>query len=184
MVEKTTHAALLRLATDQRRAIGRRLHNDIAQSLTLAILALKRARADDGPAPAHTQAALAALDDTLVALRTLTVELHPSLLDQVGLQAALRLYAESVLDRLVSVDAADGIDALDEHACRAAYWLGQYVLDAAPDAEVVNLDMVDGRLRLTARPAPDAVDPAMADTLHAFGCTVDSQAGSLCVQAP
>ena len=90
--------ALQRLLED-RRKLASTLHDEIAQSLTLAVLSLKRL---DASAP--QQMALAALDEAASQVRDTTVGLRPSLLDQVGLLAAIRLYAESQLGRIIRTD--------------------------------------------------------------------------------
>lgn len=175
MADADAHTALLAQALDLRRDVGRMLHNDIAQTLTLATLYLKRLPTDPTVAGATT-AALAALDEAMDQLRTLTVALHPSLLDQVGLAAALRLYAESVLGRAVAVEATPAADALADAPRRAAYWLGQGVLGAAPRASGLHLDATGGRVTMRLDPVDD-IAPIDAHAT-AFGLSARADAST------
>ena len=93
------NARLMRLQDDERRKIARELHDVTAQNL-LAIT-LNVARIKDRP-----EAAAGALDDimglaerSLQEVRTLCYLVHPPLLDDVGLEAALRWLARGFGER-------------------------------------------------------------------------------------
>lgn len=94
---------LLRLQDDERRRIARELHDSTAQNL--AALSLNLATINevgDGLAPAARQALGEALDlanQSTREIRTLSYLLHPPLLDEVGIAAALRWFADGFAQR-------------------------------------------------------------------------------------
>lgn len=77
---------------DERRRIARELHDQIGQSLTAALINLQMLPLDlhSGPAK-ELQVALSAV---LTQVRELSLNLRPSMLDSLGLEAALRWYLE------------------------------------------------------------------------------------------
>lgn len=97
------NARLLRLQDEERRRIARELHDTTAQNL-LAI-ALSATRLQDrrrDPAEAASGAVGEILDlaeQSLQEVRTLCYVLHPPLLDDVGLEAALRWLARGLGER-------------------------------------------------------------------------------------
>lgn len=94
---------LLRLQDEERRRLARELHDSTAQSL--AALALELAVLDEGKAvlKARGRQALAEAerlaDQCSRELRTLAYLLHPPLLDEMGLSAALRGYVDGFSKR-------------------------------------------------------------------------------------
>ncbi|MDB5380206.1 MAG: hypothetical protein JWR00_4652 [Rubritepida sp.] len=104
---------LLTLQDDERRRIARELHDSTAQILLGASFAAERARA---VSPTLTEAAEEAIDETLSLIeegqreiRTVAYLLHPPLLDEMGLAAALRWYAKGLARRsglAISVEVA------------------------------------------------------------------------------
>lgn len=99
------NARLLRLQDEERRHIARELHDTTAQNLlaiTLSATRLQdkrgsqpRAEADAGPAGEILELA----EQSLQEVRTLCYLLHPPLLDDVGLEAALRWLARGLGER-------------------------------------------------------------------------------------
>ena len=94
---------LLTLQDDERRRIARELHDSTAQILVGASFAAARARAET---PDLTEAADDAIEEALSLIeegqreiRTLAYLLHPPLLDEMGLPAALRWYAKGLARR-------------------------------------------------------------------------------------
>jgi PAS domain S-box-containing protein len=81
---------LLTVQDEERRRLARELHDDLAQQLTLLKMEL-----DVG---GHKQQAEAA-GTALASVRNLSYLLHPPLLDETGLQAALHWYVEGMTQR-------------------------------------------------------------------------------------
>ena len=94
---------LLRFQDTERRRIARELHDSTAQ--TLAALAMNLARVKEAGASLDAQAARAVDESLELAascsreIRTLSYLLHPPLLDELGLSAALRWYADGFAQR-------------------------------------------------------------------------------------
>lgn len=87
-------ARLLAAQEEERRRIARELHDQAGQALTALKLTLQT------PATANTRAeSLALADEVLTQVRALSFDLRPSLLDDLGLPAALRGYAERLCQR-------------------------------------------------------------------------------------
>ena len=84
---------LLRLQEDERTRIARELHDQIGQALTAVKLHLEALR---GTLPAHLKPlteGLRLMDRALEQVRTLSFDLRPSMLDDLGLAVALKSYA-------------------------------------------------------------------------------------------
>jgi PAS domain S-box-containing protein len=94
---------LLRLRDAERRRIARELHDSTAQSL--AALAMNLARVKEAGATLDASATRALTESLELAascsreIRTLSYLLHPPLLDELGLAAALRWYADGFAQR-------------------------------------------------------------------------------------
>jgi PAS domain S-box-containing protein len=94
---------LLRLRDAERRRIARELHDSTAQSL--AALAMNLARVQEAGAALDATATRALAESLELAascsreIRTLSYLLHPPLLDELGLAAALRWYADGFAQR-------------------------------------------------------------------------------------
>jgi len=85
---------------DERRRIGRELHDETSQSLAAALLNLDMAEKsmDSGSAPfGHVVAARDIMHHCLGQLRLLVYDLRPSMLDDFGLAPAVRWYVETHL---------------------------------------------------------------------------------------
>jgi len=94
---------LLTLQDEERRKIARELHDSTAQILVGASFAVARARA---VSPGMTSAGDDAIEDALSLIeesqreiRSVAYLLHPPLLDEMGLPAALRWFAKGFADR-------------------------------------------------------------------------------------
>lgn len=91
---------LLTAHEDERRRIARELHDEAGQALTALIVNLELAAQESSPDRLRGQ--LAQLRDlaerTLGEIRRLIYDLRPSILDDLGLAAALRWYAKNLLD--------------------------------------------------------------------------------------
>lgn len=91
---------LLTAHEDERRRIARELHDEAGQSLTALIVNLELAAQE--PSADRLRGQLAQLRElaerTLAEIRRLIYDLRPSILDDLGLAAALRWYAKNLLD--------------------------------------------------------------------------------------
>jgi len=85
---------LLNAQEAERRRIARELHDEVGQNLTAVKLQLQELLlAGDAAVPRPgMEACIATVDQLLEQVRTLSVDLRPSLLDDLGLVAALRSY--------------------------------------------------------------------------------------------
>jgi two-component system sensor histidine kinase UhpB len=82
---------LVNVQEDERRRLARDLHDEVGQALTAAILLLDFAR-DEPLQEADREAAIAEIRRALSDVRDMTLRLRPPLLDELGLEAALRWY--------------------------------------------------------------------------------------------
>jgi signal transduction histidine kinase len=91
---------MLKQHEDERRRLSLHLHDETAQVFTAVRLRLSllRERAVTETA-AELDRALALLDDGLASIRSVTQDLRPALLDDIGLAPALRALAEESADR-------------------------------------------------------------------------------------
>ncbi|MDR7423606.1 MAG: GAF domain-containing sensor histidine kinase [Armatimonadota bacterium] len=91
---------LLTAHEDERRRIARELHDETGQALTALIVNLELAVQE--PSGERLRAQLGQLRElaerTLAEIRRLIYDLRPSILDDLGLAAALRWYAKNLLD--------------------------------------------------------------------------------------
>ena len=87
---------LLEVREKERAAIVRELHDQIGQLLGAAKLGLQlmRRRSTEAPPPGDLDESIRTIDQALEETRTLSVDPRPPQLDELGLPAALRLYAE------------------------------------------------------------------------------------------
>lgn len=93
---------LLEVQEEERRAVARELHDQVGQSLTLLHLTLQRARRE-GVSEEEVEEAARIVSEVVGQVRTLSLDLRPSLLDDLGLVAALRWLVERH-DKAVDVD--------------------------------------------------------------------------------
>ena len=93
---------ILTAQEDERKRIARELHDDISQRLAAGAIEAGKVE-QDLPAPQPTRAALAGLKQHLIALsddvHRLSRQLHPAILDDLGLKDALRAECDRVAER-------------------------------------------------------------------------------------
>lgn len=87
---------LINIQETERRYIARELHDEIGQALTAANMILQGAQSSTDIPLIHTRLkdSLAILNLALQQTRKISLDLHPSLLDDLGLVPALRWYAD------------------------------------------------------------------------------------------
>jgi PAS domain S-box-containing protein len=99
---------LLRLQDEERRRIGRELHDGLAQTVLAINLSLAQVRqsltSEEHPAARALEKARSLTQQMSREIRTLSYLLHPPLLDDLGLVSALREYVQGFSDRS-SIDA-------------------------------------------------------------------------------
>lgn len=98
---------LVRAQDDERRRIAGDIHDDPVQRLAALNMHLQLARDASGEPQIRAELAQLSRDlrEVMRGLRSLTFELHPSILDEVGLAAALDAYAERFeMKGLVTID--------------------------------------------------------------------------------
>ncbi len=94
---------LLTVQEDERRRLSRELHDDINQSLAVLAMDLELLEIKSAPRPDEVFGQLRSFRDRIVELtdrvHDLAYELHPSILDDLGLAAALKSYLDSFATR-------------------------------------------------------------------------------------
>jgi PAS domain S-box-containing protein len=83
---------LLAVQEDERRRLARELHDEVGQRLTAILMAIAAARRRPEQQDARLDDAAAMLGDMVDLVRNLALDLRPSILDDLGLVAALRWY--------------------------------------------------------------------------------------------
>lgn len=90
-------ARLLRVQDDARRRLARELHDTVGQNLAgvrMNLGVMKRSATADGRSADVVDDSIAATDDAISQVRTLSFLLHPPMIDQAGLLTALRWYID------------------------------------------------------------------------------------------
>ena len=93
---------MARLQDEERRRIGREVHDTLGQELTAAKLYLRRIPENsfaDAHWASHVKEAAEAVDRALQQVRSLSYLLHPPFAEDMGLLTALRYYVEGVSQR-------------------------------------------------------------------------------------
>jgi len=102
---------LIEVQEAERRRVARELHDEIGQTLTAIKLNLQAVEqsADTSPLAPHLNESVGIIDRALQQVRDLSLDLRPSLLDDLGLVAALRWYVDREARRadLISEFVAD-----------------------------------------------------------------------------
>ncbi|MDB6111792.1 MAG: Multi-sensor signal transduction histidine kinase, partial [Pedosphaera sp.] len=122
---QTLSRRLLELQEVERRHIARELHDEIGQALTALKINLQAVQrmADAVTFAPRLLDSISIVDRTLRQVRNLSLDLRPSMLDDLGLCAALRWYADQqaqragLLIKFVSSDLGGRLDPALETAC-------------------------------------------------------------------
>ncbi len=91
---------LLEAQENERRAIARELHDELGQSLQAIKINLQTAQRYPQEGATRLAESLEVVDQTIQQVRTLSVDLRPSLLDDLGLVAALEWYIDRQAQRV------------------------------------------------------------------------------------
>jgi len=145
----------------ERRHIARELHDEVGQSLTVAEMNLQALMQSTGGAPhrGRLKESLQAVERVLEQVRDLSLNLRPSMLDDLGLEPAVRWYTkrQAALAGLQAQFVADPmehrLDPVVETACFrvAQEALTNVVRHARARVVAVELRQQDGRLHLFVR---------------------------------
>ncbi len=120
---------LLRVQDDERRRIGRDLHDSVGQylsSLKVKLDLLQRGAAPGGPAKLSKEIGecVRLAEESLKELRTVSYLLYPPMLDELGLSQAVAWYAEGFQQRSgieTSLEVEDGFPRLGQEMELAVY---------------------------------------------------------------
>ena len=162
---ETLSQRLLQAQETERRIIARELHDQIGQALTAVKLNLQSLRSAAGGVSGENGAALPLeesveiVEQAMQAVRSLSLELRPSVLDDLGLAAALRWYADRQARRAgfrVRVQTQLPAERLRFELETACFRVVQEALTNVArhaGAALVEVDVraEDGRLHLTVR---------------------------------
>ncbi len=115
---------LLTAQEEERRRIAVELHDDLGQVLTAVKINLESLERAAGatPAPAQLKSAIGCVDEAMQRVRDLALDLRPSVLDDLGLPAALRWYVDRFardahLEAHLSIGVVPRLDPGVETAC-------------------------------------------------------------------
>jgi signal transduction histidine kinase len=96
---QTLSRKLMEVQEVERRAIARELHDEIGQDLTAIKINLQAAQQVSAEQAPFIQDCVAIVEHTLQQVRNLSLELRPSMLDDLGLVPALRWYVNRTAQR-------------------------------------------------------------------------------------
>lgn len=165
----------------ERQRMARALHEDLGQRLSavkmaISLLARSAAAGDNGAAQPQADEVLRSLDASIAVVRQMVNALHPAILVDLGLNAAMQWLADDAAKRLglqVRLHAASGDPRLDERTAMGVYRLMEGLLNELareePGAQV-DIELQESghqlHLWLTARPggwpAPSSATPRAA----------------------
>lgn len=118
---KALSARLLTAQEEERRRLAIELHDELGQVLTAVKINLQSAEKGSSPR-GNLGDAIASVDQAMERVRGLALDLHPSVLDDLGLPAALRWYTDRFardtgIEMRFSADAAHRLEPALETAC-------------------------------------------------------------------
>jgi PAS domain S-box-containing protein len=175
----TLSRRVLTVQEEERRAVARELHDELGQVLTavrLNLQTLRRRSRDPELGPAFEDA-LMALETAIAEVRALSTRLRPTLLDDLGLEAALRSHLERSrvradldLDTVISLPHRR-LDPAVETACFRIVQeaMTNVVRHAGAHRLAVSVQTANGELVLSVRDDGRGFDPAAAAARAARG---------------
>jgi len=169
---RSLSAALFRVEADERRELATLLHDDLGQRLVAVRLRL--AALAPGPPGATLAPVLAILDDAHAAVRSLSFQLSPPILHELGLVAALRWLAGEMQARYglhVEFSAAEEPPALSAEARYLLFRSSRELLlnvvkHADTDRARLTTRVLDEGLELCVTDAGRGFDPALRGAAH------------------
>lgn len=154
---------LQKVREEERTVIAREIHDELGQALTglkLDVSWMKRRLPHDHESVAQCASILQRIDQTLVAVRRIATELRPSVLDQLGLAAALEWQGHEFSTRtgiVTEIDScADDISIPDDLGSSAFRILQESLTNVARHASAT-------RVRIRLRLSPERLSLQIAD---------------------
>lgn len=147
----------------ERKRFAREMHDELGQLVTVARMDLEALRSGFLPDQVDLQTRAlrvrTALDEVIAATRRIAADLRPTLLDDLGLAAALEWLAQSFSERTqmdVKLAADENLADVPEPVASALYRVAQESLTniarhAKASRALVRLEQVDGSVLLTVR---------------------------------
>jgi signal transduction histidine kinase len=168
---------LLRVQDEERRRLGSELHDSVAQYLAMLKLGLETLRSENSPA--HTGAhqvvsdCLLLLEQSIERLRSVSYFLYPPMIEEAGLQTAIRWYVDSFsrgANIKVMVDLPTGMISLPRELKLTVFRVLQESLanvqrHSGSNIAYVRLRAEDGELRLEVHDEGKGIAP---ETLNLF----------------
>jgi signal transduction histidine kinase len=187
-----SRARIVMTADETRRRIERNLHDGIQQRLVTLALELRTVNDAVSPERAALLAAMSHADDELISildeLREISRGVHPAILSQNGLGAALRSLARRA--SVPTVLDIGGIGRLPQPVEAAAYYVVSEALTNAvkhANATVVHVDLGVNGTTLCLSIADDGdggADPALGSGIIGLIDRVDALGGQLTLRSP
>ena len=173
-------ARLQRAREEERTAIAREIHDELGQALTgikLDIAWMKRRLERDHELGDQCQSIMERIDGTLSTVRRIATELRPSVLDQLGLEAACEWQGQEFSVRtgiLVDLDiAVDGATIPEDHASSVFRILQESLTNVARHARAsrvtIRLAVVERMLTLEVTDDGIGIDPRRLEGTTALG---------------
>jgi signal transduction histidine kinase len=163
----------------ERRRIARELHDEIGQALTVIKINLQAAqRAPDFPlCVSHVEGCVPMVEGTLQQIRDLSLDLRPSLLDDLGLVPALRWFVDRQAQQMgfTATFSADSMERMPPEVEIASFRIAQEALtNVARHAQARHVDVqivhVDGELELIVQD-----DGQGFDVMSALSCAAQGE---------
>jgi PAS domain S-box-containing protein len=176
---RTLAVKLMTAQDDERRRIARNLHDDLSQSL--AFVAMDLGKLANKPVASDLTQELRSLQrraaEAAENVRRISHELHPSILDDIGLTAALEQYCSEFQERsgiVTHFDSNDVPETLASSVSNSIYHIAQECLrnvakHSRAEEVFVVLDSIDGVLRLTVKDHGVGLSPEMSATGKGIG---------------
>lgn len=180
--------SLLRAQEEERRRIARELHDDLLQQLAMLEVRVAQLRQT---APEKDSAAFLLVESQIASLaagvRELSHELHPSILEDLGLPVALESLSEqfkTLLGEQVRFELRNVPDEVPPEVGSVLYRVAQEALmnvvkHAGPVPVTVILDQQEGALRLQIKDAGPGFDPEAARAKGGIGIISMQERASL-----
>jgi len=158
---RTLAGRMMTAQDDERRRVARDLHDDLSQKL--AFLAMDMGKLANKPSAAEFVAELRPLQlraaDAAMTVRRISHQLHPSVLDDIGLEAALEQYCEEFESRTgisTQFTSRDVPDPLPKEIASSLYHIAQECLrnvakHSKSETVAVELEFKNGVVHLTVK---------------------------------
>ncbi len=174
---------LLEVQETERRHLARELHDEIGQVLTVAKMQLQSSAQATSAAELRLriQEPITLLDQLLAQVRSLSLDLRPPLLDDLGLVPALHWLVQQPQARAatprIQLTTAEGLGRFDPTTETACFRIAQEALTnalrhAGARTIAISLAAADGKLRLTVADDGVGFDAAAARTRAEAGASL------------